>query len=91
MSKRYRTTNLAAEAPRGTSFYTMYVVRDADRREFLAERAYSGTTAQWDTLPNAVLFATPEGAGSCASNINARSPGLREAGVRPVLVARKAV
>lgn len=91
MSKRYRTTDLT-ETPRRpdtTEFYTMYVVRDSSRREFLSNRAYSGAVAEWRTLPQAHLFQSVARAQSCASNINARSPGNRSAQVRPVLVTRR--
>jgi hypothetical protein len=90
MSKRYRTTDLneTPNRPDTTTFYTMYVVRDSSRREFLSNRVYSGALASWRPLPKAHLFQTAAQAQSCAGNINRRNPGSRRAEVRPVLVTR---
>jgi hypothetical protein len=67
----------------------MYVVRDANKRAFLGNRAYSGNTATWSTLPKAHLFQSEARAQSCAGNINRRDPGSRIAEVKPVLVTRR--
>ena len=91
MSKRFRTTDLdtVPNRPDTTTFYTMYVVRDANKRSFLGNRVYSGSLAEWRTLQKAHLFQTAAAAQSCAGNINRRNPGSRVAQVRPVLVTRR--
>ena len=71
-----------------SSVVTMYVVRDSYQRTFLGNRAYSGRSAKWRRLPDAYLFQTEAQAQSCASNINARSPGCRVARVRTVRITR---
>jgi len=77
--------------PDTTQFYTMYVVRDSHKRQFLTRRAYSGAAARggWDTLPGAHLFQSIWQASSCASSIARRNPGARRPEVRPVLVTRR--
>lgn len=93
MSRRFRTTDLdtVPNRPDTTTFYTMYVVRDANKRQFLTERAYSGASARgkWATLPNAHLFQSEARAQSCAGNISRRDPGARQPEVVPVLVTRR--
>jgi len=93
MSRRFRTTDMdtTPNRPDTTQFYTMYVVRDSHKRQFLTDRAYSGNTARgkWDTLPRAHLFQSIWRASSCASSIARRNPGARKPEVRPVLVTRR--
>jgi hypothetical protein len=92
MSKRFRTTDLdtVPNRPDTTTLYTMYVVRDANKRQFLNQRTYTGSTrGVWGLLGEAHLFQSEARAQSCASSISRRNPGCRQPEVKPVLVTRR--
>ena len=73
-----------------SDFYTMYVVRDSNKRSFLNRPTYSGRIrGVWGLLGDAHLFSSEARAQSCASNIANRDPGSRVPEVRPVLIKRR--
>lgn len=71
-------------------YYTMYVVRDANKRSFLNRPTYSGRIrGVWGLMGEAHLFSSEAQAQSCASNISRREPGCRAPEVRPVMIRRR--
>lgn len=69
--------------------YTAWVVRDAANRKYLDTPTYTGRrNGVWGRFAEAHVFSTAARAQSCASNINRRGPGSKDATVVAVRMRR---